>query len=151
MEKQKVSIADKFEEFNQLLLSITEKSTYKQKKYAKKLLEEIYNMVIFQQNELDKYREHPEKVYTNLLFKSITILQLMGFTQIGFDQINDEFLEWFTLRIKKLDIKKIFTWNELNNYRRLYELYKMNYEKEPEKLIDLKKLITEYELEGFEN
>jgi len=139
----------KFNEFNILLLSITEKATYKQKKFAKKLLEELGEMIIIQQKRIYDLLEIPENEYSDLLLKAIRMLQIFGITLIDFDIYQKEFIEWLIKRLAK--IQKTLTNKELNDMRRLYNLYISEYNKQPAKLNDLKILIKEYDLQGYGN
>jgi len=138
-----------FERFNQLILTITHKSSYQQKKYAIELLEGLFTEITYLQEIIDKMKGTGIDEYNDQLFKSITLNNLLGCDRLDFELIiKDNFLKWLSDKMKS--IKKILTFNQILNYARLYGLYCLNYGKEPEKLVDLKVLIDEYELEGYE-
>jgi hypothetical protein len=134
-----------FERFNELLLAITEKATASRKRYAKELLSELYSEMLIMQRQIDDLIEIEPDKYHDLLIKSIRLLQSIGFTQIDMDRMNKEFIEWLCSR----QLKEKLTYEKVFNLHRLYELYKMNYDKEPECIADLAILIKEFNLDGY--
>lgn len=141
-------LEEKFEEFNELLISVIEKSSYKQKKYAKKLLEELAIEMLIQEKRIIKLMDMPENEYQDVLFKAISLLQIFGITHVDFELYHKDFIEWLVDKLTR--IKKTLTIDKLNEIRKLYNLYVADFGHKPAMLKDLNKIITQYQLEGYE-
>lgn len=145
--KKMKQIDKKFERLNNLLIAITEKSSYTKKKYTKQLLEELYQEIINLEKRIEQLTDIKPDIYHDQLLKAIRLLQLFGISQVSFTKLEKEFVEWLVER--QSAVNKNFTLEQITNFSRLYDLYKLNYGKTPDKLIDFKQLIKEFELNGY--
>lgn len=140
-----------FARFNQLLLDITVKASLTRQRYAKELLSDLYQLIINMQARIDQHTGRNADEYDDLLTKTIRLLQVHGYTQVDLDILDKPFIDWLNDKLKNVSENQHLTYEKVRNIHRLYGLSVMDNEgKEPAKLSDLKQIIKEYNLSGYD-
>ena len=139
----KEKIQNKLASFRNILDGCTKTASQRQKEFADRLLTELVDDFNFYEKKISYYKEQltgfNENEYQDILIKCVAILQSMGFVQISMDAIERDSIELILKNQKEL--KRQLTVRDIENINKLYKLYRMEFENEPEKLTDLNKVL----------
>jgi len=138
------STQNKLNILRDILNNLLKKASSAQKETANRLLRELINELNYKENIIknleEKLNGNP-KEYRNELEKAGDILFAMGFTTADFDQIQKGSVD---LVIKDLKIlKRQLTNNDLMKINNMYNIYKAEFNREPETLTDLNKIFED--------
>jgi len=135
-------IEEKIELFAELFYSASAKMTIGQKRYAKKILEEILGHISGLEVENDLLRaklsgENTIEAYKNSLEKCVSIIQCLDFLLEDVQQINKEETDFFLLHKDSIKSSGKITMSRFLNIIKLFRYFRQTHEREPFTLSEL--------------
>jgi hypothetical protein len=133
------------EEITKLVEYINKESktiSHGKKKYSESILKRILFELDSLSLRFEMIKGYSPHEYDMLLTKTIQILSFYGFSSIDYTEssFSGEIVQ-FMYENKEVILKKKVDYNRLNNIRKLYKLYLIEYDEKPKKIIDLNKIM----------
>lgn len=132
---------------SELLFHATNKMSQGRKRFAKSLLEEILNIIKYQEVENDVLRGRLSKVtrseYVNSLEKTIAIIQCLGFDFVEISTMKKEYIDFFLLHKDLIAKKEPITIERFKQYMNIIRYFEQTNARMPETIKELNTALNE--------